>query len=191
MKIKKKTYFQVFRPIFFFIYHFWMGFCWKRKKSPKIYCNITSFLIIKAKKLFLIPCEISENVLLPMHCGACAHAHASGMGAPYQNGDRGALWCTCSYFCSSYQYLKMHCNMGKFCFLSAMCFMSPISGDPFKSKYFARGPSTHKSLTFRLNKTFSFWNDLSAFVLLLLLLVKARKVFFLIHFIFSVWPGDH
>ena len=41
-----------------------MGFCWKRKKSPKIYCNITSFLIIKAKKLFLIPCEISENVLL-------------------------------------------------------------------------------------------------------------------------------
>ena len=68
MKIKKKTYFQVFRPIFFFIYHFWMGFCWKRKKSPKIYCNITSFLIIKAKKLFLIPCEISENVLLPMHC---------------------------------------------------------------------------------------------------------------------------
>ena len=45
-----------------------MGFCWKRKKSPKIYCNITSFLIIKAKKLFLIPCKISENVLLPMHC---------------------------------------------------------------------------------------------------------------------------
>ena len=68
MKIKKKTYFQVFWPIFFFIYHFWMGFCWERKKSPKIYCNITSILIIKAKKLFLIPCEISENVLLPMHC---------------------------------------------------------------------------------------------------------------------------
>ena len=49
-----------------------MGFCWERKKSPKIYCNITSFLIIKAKKLFLIPCEISENVLLPMHCGGLA-----------------------------------------------------------------------------------------------------------------------
>ena len=101
-----------------------------------------------------------------------------GMGAPYQNGGGGALWCTCSYFCPSYQYLKMHCNMGKFCFLSAMCFMSPISGDPFKSKYFARGPSTHKSLTFRLNTAISFWNNLSPFVLLLLLLVKARKVLF-------------
>ena len=78
----------------------------------------------------------------------------------------------------SYQYLRMHCNMGKLRFLSAMCFMSPISGDPFKSKYFARGPSTHKSLTFRLNTVISFWNDLSTFVLLLLLLVKARKVIF-------------
>ena len=121
--------------------------------------------------------------------GACAHAW--GWAHHIKMGMGGALWCTCSYFCSSYQYLKMHCNMGKFWFLSAMCFMSPISGDPFKSKYFARGPSTHKSLTSRLNKTFSFWNDLSAFVLLLLLLVKARKVFFLIHFIFSVWPGNH
>ena len=55
-----------------------MGFCWKRKKSPKIYCNITSFLIIKAKKLFLIPCEISENVLLPMHCVASALARSKG-----------------------------------------------------------------------------------------------------------------
>ena len=35
-------------------------------------------MIIKAKKLFLIPCEISENVLLPMHCVASALARSKG-----------------------------------------------------------------------------------------------------------------
>ena len=110
--------------------------------------------------------------------GGCAHAHAEGWEHHIKMGigvpcDAPAVtfapltnfsWCTATWENSV--------------FLSAMCFMSPISGDPFKSKYFARGPSTHKSLTFRLNTVVSFWNDLSAFVLLLLLLVKARKVLF-------------
>ena len=129
----------------------------------------------------IVWCMVWAQLWAPDHLikkgGGRVHMHGDGSTIS-KWGWGGALWCTCSYFCPSYQYLKMHCNMGKFCFLSAMCFMSPISGDPFKSKYFARGPSTHKSLTFRLNKTFSFWNDLSAFVLLLLLLVKARKVLF-------------
>ena len=158
--------------------------------------QMTKGFLHQYAKLLHILCDAwfehryGHRTTLSKRGGGRVHMHGDGSTIS-KWGWGGALWCTCSYFCPSYQYLKMHCNMGKFWFLSAMCFMSPISGDPFKSKYFARGPSTHKSLTSRLNKTFSFWNDLSAFVLLLLLLVKARKVFFLIHFIFSVWPGDH